>query len=851
MPHVRKPFVPPVPAANTRYGTPDVEFVRNEKGKTVPQYTAAYIEGLRLEHEKKEDERQKDYENTKRSQEKRRILAQTKKVPIKPAEKESFLLARGIQHPAVAAKYIRGILFACQQAALPENVFAYEKGLIWLYQESVRLLENEERPGLLITEEEFTAEFAEQEWLLDYSEIVALWELAAFRNRWRRKTMRDWLDWRQKSRTDGWFLANTAFGLRYDENAHRPVFNHFIQDKTGRSRGLHLDREYSIEEFNDFLIQLDPIHRRLLLHPRDFFKSSLTRFDIAQWMICLPDIRCMYVSSTFGLSSRSIKQFRKIFECSEMQPTLFQELFPEYTIEPGDGTQREFQNPMARLEMAVPSVRAMSAVAQATGDHIHLLVFDDIAELKNTYTDVLREKLLEIQTSFLELVEQPCGFTQWVGTRWSNGPGAPDPYGDLLTQSKIKLHRQSPCIWVGEDTEIDLKVLVGSALEIHEDKKGVPLWELVEEDCTLMWPGPTSRGGWKVLKKKIGSTPKLERSFRQQQLNEAVGTEDDEGREFHEEVLEANYLMQMPLLPLNELDHFAFVDTRHFTGAPTVDGDESVGTFVTRHIEKGTGIVTLYVRHMFCTRADSTEVAKAIVDLYVWGLDHISPLKSIVIEKIGNMGDFLNTIERYSRALGRGQMPLNPLTPDKTVNAKTNRIVNAALRIKAGQLKFVFGNWDWEGFKEQAARFKGTAGHGRADDRLDTVGMACRYLMSLVPVQAPPKSVPLGTPKQPPPGMTPQELEAWRAEDKIRQEQALQQAYEAGQAARNSAAVRAMWNDRSRIEGSQAITQSQWQEQQKSAHRGFAPSTTPIDASGRRDAAGNLVNRWGIPQRQK
>jgi hypothetical protein len=848
MPHARKPFVIPVPPSNTPYGTDGVEFVRNEKGKTVPQHTAAYIENLRLEHEKKEDERQKDYENTKRSQEKRRLLAQTKKVPIKPAEKESFLLARGIQHPAVAAKYIRGILFACQQAALPENVFAYEKGLIWLYQESVRLLENEERPGLLITEEEFTAEFAEQEWLLDYPEIVALWELVAFRSRWRRKAMRDWLDWRQKSRTDGWFLANTAFGLRYDENAHRPVFNHFIQDKTGRSRGLRLDREYSIEEFNDFLIQLDLIHRRLLLHPRDFFKSSLTRFDIAQWMICLPDIRCMYVSSTFGLSSRSIKQFRKIFECSEMQPTLFQELFPEYTIEPGDGTQREFQNPMARLEMAVPSVRAMSAVAQATGDHIHLLVFDDIAELKNTYTDALREKLLEIQTSFLELVEQPCGFTQWVGTRWSNGPGAPDPYGDLLTQSKIKLHRQSPCIWIGEDTEIDLKVLVGSALEIHEDKKGIPLWELTEEDCTLLWPGPTSRGGWKVLKKKIGSTPKLERSFRQQQLNEAVGTEDDEGREFHEEVLEANYLMQMPLLPLSELDHFAFVDTRHFTGAPTVDGDESVGTFVTRHVEKATGFVTLYVRHMFCTRADSDVVAKEIVDLYVWGLDHFSPVKSIVIEKIGNMSDFLSAIERYSRNVGRGQIPLNPLTPDKTVNAKTNRIVNSALRIKAGQLKFVYGTWDWEGFKEQAGKFKGTAGHGRLDDRLDTVGMACRYLMSSVPVAAPRKSIPLGTPEQLGRAMTQEEQEADIARQKIE----LQKAYEAGQAARNSAAVRAMWMDRGRIESQQSLTESQWQERQRASHQQGAPArTTPIDASGRRDAAGNLVNKWGIPLRPK
>jgi hypothetical protein len=850
MPHERKPFVIPTPPSNTRLTDPDVRQERIN-GKLVLVYTSAAIEKFRVAHEAKEDKRQRAYEDTKRSREKRQLLAKAEKLQIKPSEKEGHLLARGIERPAVAAKYIRGITFACQHAALPENIFTYQSGLIWQYQESVRTLENPERLGLLITEEEFAAEFADQEWLLDYPEVVALWELAAFRSRWREKTMRDWLDWRQQGRVDGWFRANTVFGLRYNENAHRPVFDHFIQDKTGHSKGLRLNRDYTIEEFNDFLLKLDPIHRRLLLHPRDFFKTSLTRFDLAGWMVCLPDIRIMYVSSTFGLSSRSIKQFRKIFECSEMQPTLFQELYPEYTIAPGDGTQREFQNPMAILDYAVPSVRAMSAVAQATGDHVHVMVFDDIAEYKNTLTPELREKLLEIQTSFLELVEQPLGFVQWVGTRWSNGPIAPDPYGDLLNESKIQLHRAAPCIWEGVNEEIDLKVLRGSALEIHEDKKSIPLWELKEEDCTLLWPGEDSRGGWKVLKKKIGNSPKLERSFRQQQLNEAVGTEDDEGREFHEEVLEANFLMQMPLLPISELDHFAFVDTRHFTGAPTVDGDESVGTFVTRHIEKGTGIVTLYVRHMFCTRADSTEVAKAIVDLYVWGLDHISPLKSIVIEKIGNMGDFLNTIERYSRSLGRGQMPLNPLTPDKTVNAKTNRIVNAALRIKAGQLKFVFGAWDWEGFKEQAARFKGTAGHGRADDRLDTVGMACRYLMSLVPVQAPPKSVPLGTPKQPPPGMTPQELEAWRVEDKARQERELQQAYEAGQAARNSAAVRAMWMDRKIIEGSQAITQSQWQEQQRSAHRGFAPSTTPIDASGRRDAAGNLVNRWGIPLRAK
>ena len=849
--HKPKEWVVPVPPNNALADNKDIIELRDAKGKLYRVYSEAKIAEFRATFEKQLIIDRKNYDKGVKHREKQKLIAQAEKLTIKSSEKEGHLLTRGIQNPAVSGKYIRAIAFACQRAALPENVHTYQNGLIWQYNESVRMLENEERLGLLMPEEEFNTDWAEKEWFLDYPEIVALWELAAFRPRWADKTMRDWLSYRWQGRTDGWFLNTMIFLRKLNERAHRPIINHFVQDKTGMSRGLALGRDYDEDQLHDFLTELDTIHQRMLLYPRSFFKSTLGQVDLAQWLLCIPDFRVMVVTYIFNLSTKFMKIFKQFFATSEANPTMFQEVYPEFTTQVGEGKEREFWNPMARLPLVSPSVEAKSAEASGTGEHVHMVLFDDIAEQKNVETAELREKLLETQTSYLELADLPWGFRQWIGTRWSDGPVFKDPYGTLIDEIAPTFVDLDPCVQEAVVTEgLPTKITIGAALRISDKLKDQPLRSLKEENCILLWGEKGSKGSWPVLFDKM----KNERSFRQQQLNQGVGTEDDAGREFDEVALDAAYLPEMPRwLPPSELDHYAFIDTRHFTGAPTVEGDESVGTFVTRHTERITGTVTLYVRHMFCTREDSDRVAGEIVQLYNWGLDHVSPPKAMVIEKIPNMGDFLNAIERYSRNNGKGRLPLNPLMPEKSPRAKTTRIVSAALRIKSGHLKFVGGTWDWEGFKKQALLFKGTAGHGRLDDRIDTVGMACRYLLSLIPIAAPPKGVPLGTPVQIGRRMTAEE----QAADKVRQETELAKAYASGEMARNRAALAAMRLDRARIEAGQStsVTQSEWQ----GKHRGGTASTEPINASSARDRFGNKVlpgtnisvNRYGIPIKER
>ena len=847
--HTPKEWVVPVPPNNALADNKDILELRNEKGKLYRVYSEAKIAEFRAAFEKQLVAEKKNYDSGVRHREKQKIIARQEKLAIKSSEKEGHLLTRGIQNSAVSEKYIRSIQFACQRAALPENVLTYQNGLIWQYNESVRMLENEDRPGLLITEEEFNAEWAEKEWFLDYPEVVALWELAAFRPRWVGKTMRDWLSHRWQGRTDGWFLNTQIFQRKLNERAHRPIVNHFVQDKTGFSKSLALGREYDEDQLHDFLTELDTIHQRMLLYPRSFFKSTLGQIDLVQWQLCIPDFRVMVCTYIFSLSTKFMKIFKQFFATSETNPTMFQEVYPEFTTQMGEGKEREFWNPMARLPLVSPSVEAKSAEASGTGEHVHLILFDDIAEQKNVETAELREKLLETQTSYLELADLPWGFRQWIGTRWSDGPVFKDPYGALIDEIQPTFIDIDPCVREASVAEgLPTKITIGAALRIPDKLKDQPLRSLKEEDCILLWGEKGSKGSWPVLFDKM----KNERSFRQQQLNQGVGTEDDAGREFDEDALAAAYIPEMPrYLPPLELDHYAFIDTRHFTGAPTVEGDESVGTFVTRHTERLTGKVTLYVRHMFCTRADSDTVALEIVKLYNWGLDHTSPLKAMVIEKIPNMGDFLGAIERYSRNNGKGRLPLNPLMPEKSPRAKTTRIVASALRIKSGHLKFVGGTWDWEGYKKQALLFKGTAGHGRLDDRIDTVGMACRYLLSLIPIAASPKALPLGTPAQIGRRMTAEE----QAADKVRQEAELAKAFTAGEIARNRAALAAMRLDRARIESGQPMTASEWQTKQRSG----APSSEPINASGARDRLGNrvlpgtnvTVNRYGIPIKER
>ena len=128
------------------------------------------------------------------------------------------------------------------------------------------------------------------------------------------------------------------------------------------------------------------------------------------------------------------------------------------------------------------------------------------------------------------------------------------------------------------------------------------------------------------------------------------------------------------------------------------------------------------------------------------------------------------------------------------------------------------------------------------------------------------KPLPLGAPANLGRRMTAEE----QAQDKKRQESELQRAFDASELDRNRAALQAMRVDREKIERGQptSMTQEEWQERIRGArnpHKAKSPSTEtsewtkspyggyirdPINASTKRDALGNPVNRYGVPRKK-
>jgi hypothetical protein len=775
---------------------------------------------------------------------KKRLKAEIVDAAAQPTAIGDQLLARGLANDTIRAKYERAVKYAAIRSEIEINQKTYTQGLIAQYDTAVINGTKLPRQGLKITEEEYNLNHAANEPFVNYQEALALWELCAFSPRWVHKTFLDWLDYRLKGK-DLWFFCETLHGMPLVEGPHRPIVDLFP-----KLTNVGLPRDCDENDLQEYLIELSEIHKYLLLYPRSFWKSSITVKFLALMQICFPALKSMYVTSTYKLSKKFVKAFKKIWETNESSHSLFQEVYPEFTTKPNQGVAEEWDNPMDTNRLnKEPGVRAMSMEAGGTGSHVQLLILDDAAELENTRTIELRQKLMETRTSFRELADPPWSFEITTGTRWSDGPVCADPYGEIIKQQAAL-----------PEEERDVKILVGAAMKVHDDVKfmedGIlkpwaelrekPWLELKEEQVDLLWPGKNSKGSWKILREKMRDNLT---SFLRQQMNLSVITEEDGSKSFDEESLD-NCLIHPndASLPSNfdkDVTHWGFSDTIHFTEAiPSVTGDESTAAIVTRYFNRTDGVTYLYLRYLWAGREGPDTTAKEIARLQAEAMNRGLTLQRIFIEKAPSIGQFIERIEHFLRVQGMGKVEIQPMEIIRVKNAKTNRISALALKIKSGQCKIVANGLDWDRFRRQALKFdpKAGAGHGRNDDQIDTLSLALHTLCGgKEEPDVPKKVVNDGQPRDHW-GRTREEADA---------------AFRAGEPARNAEAVRAMWGDRARIEAQQsqqareakeAAASPQWS---KAPGGGYFRNQPPIDASGRRAADGTLISKYGVPLRQK
>jgi phage terminase large subunit-like protein len=158
---------------------------------------------------------------------------------------------------------------------------------------------------------------------------------------------------------------------------------------------------------NSFFVQKDPtlptfrafadgygdLKSRLLLVPRGGFKSSIDIADCVQWIVCYPEITIAIMTGVFKLATDFISELRAHFMMEDSgsidettkkpiyrpckvldrvtgdkETSIFQVLFPEHCIPPGEGIQTEFQTAAAG-EIREPSVRSASIEQALSGAH--------------------------------------------------------------------------------------------------------------------------------------------------------------------------------------------------------------------------------------------------------------------------------------------------------------------------------------------------------------------------------------------------------------------------------------------------------------------------------------------------
>jgi phage terminase large subunit-like protein len=254
--------------------------------------------------------------------------------------------------------------------------------------------------------------------------------------------------------TNLYFLCNIL--EKYNsvtENTHEEICNSFFVRKDPAN----------FERFEDFAKSYSGLKDRLLLVPRGGFKSSIDVADCAQWITCFPEVTILIMTATLKLATEFVGELRGHFTLQNTgktgsddkpiygpkltqdgTPSLFQVLFPEHCIKPGDDKQTEFKTPANRMPDKEATVTAASIEQALSGFHYCIMKLDDVVSNENSCT-VTRLESVNRQISINKAMLHPYGFYDKIGTWYDEM----DSYGlDMAAEDKLKADGEAPTIVV-------------------------------------------------------------------------------------------------------------------------------------------------------------------------------------------------------------------------------------------------------------------------------------------------------------------------------------------------------------------------------------------------------------------
>jgi len=214
--------------------------------------------------------------------------------------------------------------------------------------------------------------------------------------------------------TDLWELANLLYPppeSYWSEKVHRPICNFFVKKQPGLT-----------------IAQQDTRKQRLLLDPRNHFKTTMDIVDIVQWILCFPDVRVLIASGTRDNAIKMLRAVKSHFQYNAELRYFFPELCPEAHKNEDFGTQDGFICPgRTKRYLREPTCSVASPDSTVAGMHYDILKFDDLVNETNSRTAEGIKQVNQWYKLTNPLLE-PYGYRDVIGTRYDYS----DLYGEIL-----------------------------------------------------------------------------------------------------------------------------------------------------------------------------------------------------------------------------------------------------------------------------------------------------------------------------------------------------------------------------------------------------------------------------------
>jgi hypothetical protein len=340
-----------------------------------------------------------------------------------------------------------------------------------------------------------------------------------------------WLALRDKARKDLLWLGR-LLGKGLFHSVHQYICDQFVKKNFD---GMYFP-QYSLDDFHEMVAAqkryanfgtgvqpgvLVETREMILLEPRGGYKSTIDGIDAVQWLINCPDIRVMIMTAVRRLAKKFAREIKRYFYLPlRAEPTAFHVLFPEYILSGREGRSEDIiKCPARNVWGKEDSLWVTSAESVATGDHCDILKGDDVVDPKNSANEEMRAELKFMFDSIKNDLRDGWGFIDVCGTCYFTD----DYYGTRLKPS-AETKRVAPVLFSRRGSwtlsAFDQIAYDAGKLTINEILTNPE----IQARTTLTFP---HKLGWSKLR-EIYDDKNDERSFKNQQLNEATDPKTDE-----------------------------------------------------------------------------------------------------------------------------------------------------------------------------------------------------------------------------------------------------------------------------------------------------------------------------------